>query len=548
MSFDKQSQRNIVQLSFDLSEAKNKESYEKNNPKATKEYIFPNQKEDAMNIVEMFKQEKCHVISVQKKTKVGADGLMIYIGFLFTTDINDDFIINRYNFRIITGMSNCSWQTDMKEKAPCVFEDKVFHHGQLQKTELKDFRNSLIIIDEIDVGDKEFQVLHKTLFEAGLLDTKNMIEYNNKFIFISATGIKEWYDLYRWGPLHKTYKMTIPSSYIGSIDFLQCGIVQEFYPLNSLENAKKWIKEDIIDNYGNDKRFHLVRVTNKTIPFIQNACNKLGVVFLNHNSDERITEIDKLFKKSPDKHTVLALKNFFRRANFIPNAWKLLIGAVHDLYTKKIDYSVLLQALLGRMTGYWRDVISSGHKTGPYRNSIKAVKESENVYNDPYGKNSWQSATFNKTEGVIKSKSTMLSVHNIENLDPIDLPELELKEKDNPNFYRIYDDEETVRKVFEILGYKYIKTNPNDKGFRETSIRDKKSVKSLDEAVNNVQLAKGGSGNGTQSRRYYPCYQDITIATTLLFVVIIEQTENILEKLSECDEKFPSIPYDDLID
>ena len=38
---------------------------------------------------------------------------------------------------------------------------------------------------------------------------------NNRFVFISATIIKELYDLYSWGTLHESYNMTIPKSYIG---------------------------------------------------------------------------------------------------------------------------------------------------------------------------------------------------------------------------------------------------------------------------------------------------------------------------------------------
>jgi hypothetical protein len=72
--------------------------------------------------------------------------------------------------------------------------------------------NGLIIIDEIDTGDKEYQVLHTTLKEAGVLDVEHMKKHNNRFVFISATMIKELYDLYRWGELHELCKMTIPAS------------------------------------------------------------------------------------------------------------------------------------------------------------------------------------------------------------------------------------------------------------------------------------------------------------------------------------------------
>ena len=48
--------------------------------------------------------------------------------------------------------------------------------------------------------------------------------------------------------------MTIPNLYIGHKDFLEMGIIKEFYNLNTEENIEKWINEDIIQHYKNE--FH----------------------------------------------------------------------------------------------------------------------------------------------------------------------------------------------------------------------------------------------------------------------------------------------------
>jgi len=56
--------------------------------------------------------------------------------------------------------------------------------------------------------------------------------------------------------------MTIPSEYIGTNDFLEMDIIQEFYDMNSLEKAEKWIDEDIIP-YDTDYRVHIVRIKDK---------------------------------------------------------------------------------------------------------------------------------------------------------------------------------------------------------------------------------------------------------------------------------------------
>jgi hypothetical protein len=422
--------REAVQGSFDAARKENHRLFVKKDVKATEEYIFPNQMEDAMNIANIFYEKGRRVVSVQKKTKVGADGLMIAIAYLLATHSNDRFVVNPDNIRIITGMSNASWEADMIKKAPSIFKDKIFHHGKLPRAILSSLRNGLLIIDEVDSGDKEGQVLHNTLKEAGVLNIGHLEEFNVRIVLISATMIKELYELYRWGDLHESYKMTIPPSYIGHIDFVRMGIIQEFYPLTSRERAEKWVQEDILDYYGTDNRVHIVRVNGKgvtpTANIIQNACVGKGVVFRNHTSMDRLTadEEREFFKEPLTKHVVLAVKGFYRRANLIPNEWKLRIGATHELYTHAVDYNVQVQGLPGRMTGYWRSVVEGGHKTGPHRTSIKAIEAYEEIYHNPFSASVvYHSAGFIKRRGGVSIEPTLYSQKNVAGLEARDLPD-----------------------------------------------------------------------------------------------------------------------------
>ena len=417
--------RDVVIKSYEAAKAENARNYnERLDDKATSEYIYPNQMQDATCIVNAFYNDNVRAVSIQKKTKVGADGLMIELAKLMATHIDDNFVVNPDNIRIITGMSNAIWEKDMKDKAPTFLKNKIFHHGKLSKSELSNIKNAFIMIDEIDNGDKEYQILHQTLKEAGILDVTHMNQHNNRFVFISATMIRELHDLYKWGNLHKSFKMNIPQSYIGHCDFLDLGIIQEFYSLNTLDKALLWIQTDILDRYNNNFRVHIVRVNKKNCTVISNACNTKGLIFRNHNSTDRLTEaeIDEFFNNPLTNHIVLAVNGFFRRANLIPNDWKLRIGATHELYTKKVDNNVQIQGLPGRMTGYWRNYIEGGHLTGPYRTSIKAIKEYEKNYNNPYGCNSYQTSGFKKESGRVSAGTTMLSPKHIKNLTAIELP------------------------------------------------------------------------------------------------------------------------------
>ena len=529
--------REDVLQAYNSARATNHRLFLEGDDKATAEYIFPNQMEDSNNIVDKFYKNKRRVISIQKKTKVGADGLMIEIAKLLTTHIDDKFVVNPANVRILTGMSNAGWEKDMIDKAPNCFKDKIFHHGKLSRAELLNIRNGLIIIDEIDTGDKEYQVLHTTLKEAGVLDVKHMEEHNNRFVFVSATMIKELYDLYRWGELHELYKMSIPASYFGHTDFLDKGIVMDFYSLSSKENADKWVQEDIITHYGTDYRVHLVRVTAKIVDVVQNACIRKGVAFRNHTSTDRLSEdeIKEFFKEPLTQHIVLGIKGFFRRANLIPNRWKLRIGATHELFTKIVDNNVQIQGLTGRMTGYWRGDIEGGHKTGPHRTSIKAIEEYEKTYLDPFGTNSYQTAGFKKKKGKVSADPTMLSSKHIPNLEAVDLPVVKDEEVDI-NLYRIYSEIDTTKAVCTILYNKFNKLTMNSGGFAVTSHHNSSDVMSIKDAVKLVPKCYGLEEKRGR-RLYLPCYIDKDDKTTIRFVVIIHPGTD-ETKIINCDAKF----------
>ena len=415
--------REEVWAHFIAAETTNRRKFIEGDSNATSEYIYENQKNDSKKIIAEFKKGK-RVVSVQKRTKVGADGLMICVLFDMGMESGNLFT-NPKNVRIITGMSNCEWERGMIEKCPGCFKDKIFHHGQLSKANLKNLKNALIIIDEIDTGDKEDQVLHKILKDSGVLSVKFMNENNIRFVIISATIIRELYELYQWGTLHESITMFVPKSYIGHGDFYTMGIIKEFYRLDSISKAEKWIDEDILP-YGNDFRVHIIRTTEDSVGNVQDACIKKEIEFRDHNAFERLSmsELKEIFEEPLMNHMVVCVKGFYRRATLIPNKWKLRIGAIHELYTKTVDYNVQIQGLPGRMTGYWRDVIESGHKSGPYRTHIKAIIAYENSFGDPFGYNAYQMYGFikNSRGKVTQSVLTFLNPKHIEGLRPVPLP------------------------------------------------------------------------------------------------------------------------------
>jgi hypothetical protein len=238
-----------------------------------------------------------------------------------------------------------------------------------------------------------------------------MEDNNIRFIFVSATMINELRLLYKWGDKHHIHYMTIPQTYIGHKEFLEFGIIKNYYEIKNDESAERWVLEDIIQNYGTDYRVHIIRSDEKNKDFISNSCTKNKIDFKNHTSDDRISdeELSTIFDNITN-HLVIAVKGFYRRANLIPNSWKLKIGATHEKYVKNYDTNVQVQGLPGRMTGYWKSYILNGHKTGPHRTSIDAINEYEEFYKNPFGDIKY------KTRG---SKKLFVNPKHIKNLEVI---------------------------------------------------------------------------------------------------------------------------------
>jgi hypothetical protein len=180
--------------------------------------------------------------------------------------------------------------------------------------------------------------------------------------------------------------------------------------------------------YGNDFRVHIIRTTEESVGSVVCACIKKKLDFRDHNAFERLSmcELKKIFEEPLINHMVICVKGFYRRATLIPNKWKLRIGAIHEYYTKTVDNNVQVQGLVGRMTGYWRElIIEYRHKIGPYRTHIKAIEQYENSWHDPLGYNEYQTFGFKKNSfgKITKHATTFLNPKCIEGLTPVALPE-----------------------------------------------------------------------------------------------------------------------------
>lgn len=579
--------REIVQSDFASAVARNRRDFLCGKPKATSEYIYDNQRQDASAICDiMYRERKVRAISIVKKTKVGMDGLMIEIARQMTTHPDDDFVIPYDHVFFVTAMSNLEWETEMKAKMPTCFSGNVYHHGKLKRkqellTKLRHVRNALIINDEIDTGDGEHQVLHQLYDSCHLLDLARMEEHNLRFIFVSATMVRELRELRHWGAHHRVYRMTIPAEYVGHQEFLERGVVQEYFPLDTPESAARWLDEDVCGRYGpDDPRVHLVRIADKHLGFLEAACAARDVRLLAHTSDDRLAneELEAIFA-NVSRHTVIAVKGLFRRANLIPTAWKAKIGAVHEQYSATYDTNVQIQGLVGRMCRYWRFLLDAGHKTGPYRTSTQAMREyqrfneaigqfEERVHETTTDANANTEALSDVFKGLqyqCVHRNVFVEPNYVKNLR---VPAEKASSESVTTFVcRVARDDAEAKAMCEMLGYAFRpKAQTNAEGFFMTNVvhggqhqravsvadvllrvhRDNQAVRTTSGrrhtcermAVKSRERLK--TGEGITFRTSCPCYLDVVDKHTYRRVVFVRiRSDEDQSSLARLDEAFP---------
>ena len=135
-----------------------------------KSVIFENQEIIAYKVVTAFKDRKIINIMVISKTQSGKTGSMCATIKQYLEDTSN--LIPIENIYIITGLSSCEWKEQTKERMPESVQSRVFHRSELPNTfvaEIKDKKNILIIMDEIQVAAKKGQTIYKT-FQAALKD------------------------------------------------------------------------------------------------------------------------------------------------------------------------------------------------------------------------------------------------------------------------------------------------------------------------------------------------------------------------------------------
>ena len=485
--------------------------------------IFENQELIASQVISNLKNRKILNILVIAKTQSGKSGSMLSVIKNILEDSTNPVPVD--NIYIITALSSREWRDQTKKRMPSLI--KVYHRSELPMTfsqEVANKKNVCIIMDEIQVAAQKGQTIYKTFNNAGLLDKSNLYKRDIKIVEFTATPDGTIYDLMEWGNASCKILGEPGDGYMSSYDlFLQgrikqckdlCGynkITQEV-DKKVIENIQE-IKRDI-ESFRNNPLYHIIRTPNGlnqdiTVQNFKQVFND-SYDFINYDRESEYDDINKILINRPRVHTFVFIKEMCRCAKTLH---KSHIGILYDRHTKCPDDAVVIQGLVGRLTGYDYNGISICYT------NINSIIKYEQLWNSAFEDNSvnWNSKTTKFLNGTILVKNNTFN---------------------NPKYYGFsQDNEQIIKDIVEPVVIKFSsqdlvkefynnhlkssrgrgpnKRKANIDGWYESIIRGVKKVRSYDEI-----MVEKRHGLNKSNYRLYPSYLNTNDQSTLQWLLV----------------------------
>lgn len=315
--------------------------------------IYENQEKSAEKIQTELNNPSVVSVLVVGKTQVGKTGCML--AFVHHHVLSVDIPIG--HIFIITPLSDKQWKQDTKRRMPDCLNEQVFHRPNLHKRDfinkIKNMKNVLIIMDEIQIASAENQTIDVMFKECNLHDMQHVFKNDIKFVQFTATPDGHAEDMRRWGDNAKTVLIEPGKGYTGIDDLYKNGSIKQAEDLKCKDAVSRF--GDIIKSkYGNeDHRYHIMRIPSSKYSqdstVIQNVVNELGNEFdyVHELLKKDKININEILSTQPNKHTCVFVKETLRCAKTLD---KKFIGIVYDRQTH--SDSSIVQSLAGRLTGY----------------------------------------------------------------------------------------------------------------------------------------------------------------------------------------------------
>ena len=480
-----------------------------------KKFIYPNQQEAANKCLEAYENGAITVCLIAQPG-IGKTGTAQAVMIDMSTNSNDEEIILTENIINCTGMSDNDWETQFKNNVLPAFRTNIYHRQNLNKIKdkLSSLKNGLIIPDECHIASGSKMTIAKILKEAGILDLNVFLKRNIKMLDISATPDAVLHDYKKWGDRCHIVKIQPGPSYKGFEVMLHENRIIDAPNLEDIEDYRKLlgILEQRYEN--TTKKYFLFRLLDPIkINILESICDDLGWDYINHNSVERIDEIDILMKKSPKEHTVISIKNYWRASKRIIHQH---VGATYEPIPKKRDVSVTAQALTAR---FCNNFDWSGdqldYNLRPLHFCDKgAIEQYLKWFNNDcdYSSSEYKSNRISSNgKGKINYKPSKVNSKIVSGINN-DIGD-EIK---SPNIKRGMKTQEEAKVYYKSIFPEKSEKNPlrkrkpNKDGYYEATI--KKITKKWSQKEIEDGIYRGSANNGYW---FYPCYKNIEDKSTL---------------------------------
>ena len=487
--------------------------------------IYDNQEECATLIVSKLLNRKIINIMVYGLSQSGKTGAMIALikNYLNATTT----LIPIENICIITGLSSKEWIAQTKNRMPQSIEDRVYHRQDLTGkfiNDIKNKKNVLVIMDEVQIAAKEGQTLCKSFTEAGFYDKQHLLKNDVKIVEFTATPDGIIYDLTNWGDNACKIKMRPGPGYTSCFDLLQSNRIFQYKDLCCYDKKSGNVNTELatkniteikkkIDEHFDNPRYHIIRTPNggKSDYVISNFKKVFGsdIDYRTYNQESEINDINDILKEKPSNHIFIFIKERLRCAKTIN---KKYLGVVYERVTKSPDDAVVIQAGLGRITGYEdSDCICF--------TNIQSIEKYKKLWDTNFKDKSvrWKSKTTKYKNRLLESKDTF---NNPLLIDGMSISSDESNEELEPVIKK-FQTQEAVKEYFnkELKPKNPGKRGPNrrspeDDGYYHNHIRGEKRIMSFEDVYND---RKWGI---KESYRLHACYENIDDITTLQFWII----------------------------
>ncbi len=347
----KDNQRKIIDLAVHCKELDLQSA--KNNSRAI--LIYPNQKETAQQIHKLFYEDGKFVVLLLASMMAGKTGTALQTALLACTNIDNSKIVPKDHVFFITGLSDNDWKIQMKDSLIRDFEPNVFHRGNLEdfKNRIWGLKNCLVIVDEAHFAATVGQTLDSFFEQLGFKDVEILREVNIKFLLISATPNHVGLFMNTWKDYGDRVLLKIPETYVGFTKMHAEGRLKPYKHLHVRKEVEELLDENAV--HWDTPKYHFIRLISRgkysqmARANIEQVAKERDWAVNFHDSIDRMEDIDKLLVNSPEKHTIIVIKNFFKASKRLSDKH---IGFVHETPAKnKTDMSVAAQGLAGRMCG-----------------------------------------------------------------------------------------------------------------------------------------------------------------------------------------------------